>query len=170
MTFLACFHFLWPCGFKIWCLRIRVCECANFFSVYIYVVREAKTEGGRGGGRGGGGGRGYGRGRGGYNRDFNNNESSFGNSGAPTVQGAAEDGDTAKTFESRGYGGPRGGGFRGGRRGGFGNEEVGEGERPRRTNERWSGTGRGWVIFYDSLYLFVIFLSFIICHVFMNLS
>ncbi|KAI9381912.1 hypothetical protein POPTR_014G049300v4 [Populus trichocarpa] len=106
-------------------------------------VREAKTEGGRGGGRGGGGGRGYGRGRGGYNRDFNNNESSFGNSGAPTVQGAAEDGDTAKTFESRGYGGPRGGGFRGGRRGGFGNEEVGEGERPRRTNERWSGTGRG---------------------------
>uniref|UniRef100_A0A6M2F291 Hyaluronan/mRNA-binding protein domain-containing protein n=1 Tax=Populus davidiana TaxID=266767 RepID=A0A6M2F291_9ROSI len=106
-------------------------------------VREAKTEGGRGGGRGGGGGRGYGRGRGGYNRDFNNNESSFGNSGAPAVQGAAEDGDAAKTFESRGYGGPRGGGFRGGRRGGFGNDEVGEGERPRRTNERWSGTGRG---------------------------
>ncbi|KAL3571748.1 hypothetical protein D5086_025652 [Populus alba] len=106
-------------------------------------VREAKTEGGRGGGRGGGGGRGYGRGRGGYNRDFNNNESSFGNSGAPSVQGAAEDGDAAKTFESRGYGGPRSGGFRGGRRGGFGNDEVGEGERPRRTNERWSGTGRG---------------------------
>ncbi|KAG5231107.1 hypothetical protein OIU76_006085 [Salix suchowensis] len=104
-------------------------------------VREAKTEGGRGGGRAGGAGRGYGRGRGGYNRDFNN-ESQYGSSGAPVAQGAGEDGDTAKTFESRGYGGPRGG-FRGGRRGGFGNEEGGEGERPRRPYERWSGTGRG---------------------------
>lgn len=154
--FLSMFSFFVAVWFQNMVSSYPVCECANFFSVYIYVVREAKTEGGRGG-RGGGGGRGYGRGRGGYNRDFNNNESSFGNSGAPTVQGAAEDGDTAKTFESRGYGGPRGGGFRGGRRGGFGNEEVGEGERPRRTNERWSGTGRGWVIFYDSLYLFVVF-------------
>ena len=112
--------------------------------VYISVVREAKTEGGRGG-RAGGAGRGYGRGRGGYNRDFNNNESPYGSSGAPVAQGAGEDGDTAKTFESRGYGGPRSG-FRGGRRGVFGNEEGGEGERPRRTYERWSGTGRGWVI------------------------
>ncbi|CAK7347750.1 unnamed protein product [Dovyalis caffra] len=104
-------------------------------------VREGKNEGGRGGG--GGGGRGYGRGRGGYSRDFSSNESSFGNSGAPAVQGTAEDGDTGKTSERRGYSGPRGGGFRGGRHGGFADGEVGEGERPRRIYERRSGTGRG---------------------------
>ncbi|GFZ02084.1 hyaluronan [Actinidia rufa] len=40
-------------------------------------------------------------------------------------------------------GGPRGGGFRGGRRGGFSNEDVSEGERTRRPFERRSGTGRG---------------------------
>lgn len=110
--------------------------------------REAKNDAGRGGGRGGGGGRGYGRGRGGgagggYRRDFAYDESSFGNSGFPTGQGATEDGESGKTSERRGgyvVGGHRG---RGGRRGGFSNGDVDEGERPRRTFERRSGTGRG---------------------------
>nr|ABK94212.1 unknown [Populus trichocarpa] len=104
-------------------------------------VREAKNEGGRGGR---GGGRGYGRGRGGYNRDFNNIDSSFANTGAPATQGASEDGDAGKSSERRGYGGPRAAsGFRGGRHGGFANGEDGEGERPRRIYERRSGTGHG---------------------------
>ncbi|KAJ6729963.1 HYALURONIC ACID-BINDING PROTEIN 4 [Salix viminalis] len=108
-------------------------------------VREAKNEGGRGGGRGaGGGGRGFVRGRGGYNRDFNNFESSFANTGAPAAQGASEDGDAGKSSERRSSVGPRAaGGFRSGRHGGFANGEDGEGERPRRIHERRSGTGRG---------------------------
>ncbi|KAL4567241.1 hypothetical protein LXL04_022818 [Taraxacum kok-saghyz] len=112
-------------------------------------VRESRTEGGRGGG---GGGRGYGRGRGGsgggYNRDpaNNNNEVSFGNRGFSGGQGGGEDSD-GKSFERRGgggggYGGSRGG-FRGGRGGSFGNGDSEEGERPCRTYERRSGTGRG---------------------------
>ncbi|XP_062175327.1 RGG repeats nuclear RNA binding protein A-like [Alnus glutinosa] len=115
-------------------------------------VREARNEGGRGGGRGGGGGggggRGYGRGRGGggggFNRDSANNENSFSTSGVPAAQGATEEGDSGKAGERRSYGGPRGP-YRGGRRGGFSNGEVGDGdgERPRRAYERRSGTGRG---------------------------
>lgn len=135
-------------------------------------VRESKNEAGRGG-RGGGRGSGYGRGRGGggYNRDAANNENTFSNSGynresVPSGQGAFEDGPPKRRFsggdgdgrpterrgyggdgdgrpsERRGYGGPRGS-YHGGRRGGFGNEEVGDEERPRRTFERRSGTGRG---------------------------
>ncbi|KAK6918662.1 Hyaluronan/mRNA-binding protein [Dillenia turbinata] len=103
-------------------------------------VREARSEGGRGGGHGGG--RGYGRGRGGFNRDFANNENSFNNSGFPASQGPPEEGDSEKSSERRGYGGPRGP-FRGPRRGGFSNGEIGDGERPRRVFERRSGTGRG---------------------------
>ncbi|XP_061968837.1 RGG repeats nuclear RNA binding protein A-like [Populus nigra] len=104
-------------------------------------VREAKNEGVRGGR---GGGRGYGRGRGGYNRDFNNSDSSFANTGAPAAQGTSEDGDAGKSSERRGYGGPRAAsGFHGGRHRGFANGEDGEGERPRRIHERRSGTGRG---------------------------
>jgi len=123
--------------------------CANSF-VSIFVVREAKNEGGRGGR---GGGRGYGRGRGGYNRDFNNIDSSFANTGAPAAQGASEDGDAGKSSERRGYGGPRAAsGFRGGRHGGFANGEDGEGERPRRIHERRSGTGRGWVFLDDHIF------------------
>lgn len=110
-------------------------------------VRESRNEGGHGGRGGGGGGRGYGRGRGGgggYNRDPANNEGSFGNRGYSGGGGEESEG---KSFERRGgYSGPRGGGggFRGGRGGGsFGNGDSEEGERPRRTYERRSGTGRG---------------------------
>ncbi|KAK4592655.1 hypothetical protein RGQ29_016975 [Quercus rubra] len=115
-------------------------------------VREARSEP-RGGGRGGG--RGYGRGRGGgggYNRDSANNEGSFPDSGAPASQGAVEGGDSGRSGERRGYGGPRGpyrsgsgggGGGGGGRRVGFSNGEAGDVERPRRVFERRSGTGRG---------------------------
>lgn len=56
----------------------------------------------------------------------------------------SEDGDGGKQSERHGYGGPRGG-FRGERRGGFNNGEVGEGEQNRRPYERRSGTGRGLV-------------------------
>nr|XP_043619139.1 RGG repeats nuclear RNA binding protein A-like [Erigeron canadensis] len=106
-------------------------------------VKEARNEGGRGGR-----GRGYGRGRGGggYNRDSGSNETSFGNRGFSGDQGAVEESDTGKGYERRvGYGGPRGGGgFRGGRRGGFTNGDVEDGDRPpRRPYERRSGTGRG---------------------------
>ncbi|MBA0610071.1 hypothetical protein Godav_010966 [Gossypium davidsonii] len=105
-------------------------------------VREAKSEGIRGGGRGGrgcGGGRG---GSGGYRRDFANDENSFSNS-AELGQGAPEDGESRRPSERRGgYGGPRP--YRaGGRRGGFSNGEIGDGERPRRVYERSSGTGHG---------------------------
>jgi len=107
-------------------------------------VRESKNETGRGGGRGGG--RGFGRGRGGggggFNRDSVNNENSFGNNnGFSGGYRAPEEGDTGKSTEKRVYSGPRGG-FRGGRRG-VSNEEDADGERPRRTYERRSGTGRG---------------------------
>ncbi|CDP21265.1 unnamed protein product [Coffea canephora] len=106
-------------------------------------VREAKVEAAHGGGRGGG--RGYGRGRGGrgFDRDSANNENVFRNRELSGGQGAPEDADAGKFTERQGgYGGPRGP-FRGGRRGGFSNGEVGDGERPRRAFERRSGTGRG---------------------------
>ncbi|KAJ0729395.1 putative hyaluronan/mRNA-binding protein [Helianthus annuus] len=106
------------------------------FWIYIYVVREARNEGGRGGRGGRGYGRG-GRGSGGYNRDSANNEGSFGNRGIEESDG--------KSSERRGggYGGPHGG-FRGDRRVSFANGDGGEdGERRRRTYECHSGTGRG---------------------------
>ncbi|XP_042065897.1 RGG repeats nuclear RNA binding protein A-like [Salvia splendens] len=102
-------------------------------------VREAKSESARGGR---GGGRGFGRGRGGagggYNREFSSNENSYGNREFSTPQGAPD--QDGKSYERRGgYGAPRGG-----RRGGYSNGEAGEEvERPRRTFERHSGTGRG---------------------------
>ncbi|KAF8032702.1 hypothetical protein BT93_D1583 [Corymbia citriodora subsp. variegata] len=105
-------------------------------------VREARSDTGRGRGRGGG--RGYGRGRGGgrgYDQESGNIEGAAG--GNDVFSGgyrASEEGDSGKPSERRG--GPRGS-FRGGRRGGFNNGEAGEGERPRRTFERRSGTGRG---------------------------
>ncbi|KAK6260942.1 hypothetical protein SCA6_015416 [Theobroma cacao] len=104
-------------------------------------VREATNEGPRGGGRGG---RGFGRGRGGsggYRRDSASDETSFSNSAVSAGQGAPEEGESGKPSERRSYGGPRP--YRGGRRGGFSNGEVGQGERPRRMYERHSGTGRG---------------------------
>lgn len=107
-------------------------------------VRETKNEVGRGGGRGGG--RGYGRGRGGagLNRDSFNNESTLNNNdGFSGGYRPSEEGDTGKSSERRGSGGPRSPYRGGGRRGGFSNGEVGEGERPRRAYERRSGTGRG---------------------------
>ncbi|KAF8380590.1 hypothetical protein HHK36_028078 [Tetracentron sinense] len=106
------------------------------------VVREGKNEAGRGGGRGGGRGYGRGRGGGGFNRDPINNENTFSSNGVSGGYGAAEEGDTGKPLERRGYGGPRGP-FRGGRHGGFSNGEAGDEERPRRVFERRSGTGRG---------------------------
>ncbi|XP_059657645.1 RGG repeats nuclear RNA binding protein A-like [Cornus florida] len=106
-------------------------------------VREARNDaprGGRGGGRGLGRGRGGG---GGFNRDPVSNENTFGSSsGFSGGYRPSEEGDAGRSSEKRGYGGPRGG-FRGGRRGNFGNGEITEGERPRRTYERHSGTGRG---------------------------
>ncbi|GMY29934.1 RGG repeats nuclear RNA binding protein A [Fagus crenata] len=108
-------------------------------------VREGKNEVGRGGGRGGG--RGYGRGRGGggggFTRDSVNNENAIGNNnGFSGGYRPTEEGDAGRQTERRGSGGPRGP-FRGGRRGGFNNGDAAEGERPRRTYERHSGTGRG---------------------------
>ncbi|KAK6157930.1 hypothetical protein DH2020_005244 [Rehmannia glutinosa] len=74
------------------------------------------------------------------------NENAFGNSNGFSggYNRPSEDGDAGKApSERRPYSGPRGGGgFRGGRRG-YNNEETGEGERPRRTFDRRSGTGRG---------------------------
>lgn len=104
-------------------------------------MREARNEASRGGR---GGGREYGRGRGGsgFNRDFSSDENSFIATGGPAGQGALVEGEAGKPLERRGYGGPRGS-FRGGRRGGFSNGEVGEEVRPRRAFERRSGTGRG---------------------------
>ncbi|GMI74098.1 HYALURONAN/mRNA BINDING FAMILY PROTEIN [Hibiscus trionum] len=105
-------------------------------------VRESRIEGARGGGRAG---RGYGRERsfsGGYKRDFGNDENSFSSSAELPGQGAPEYGESRKPSERRGgYGGPRP--YRGGRRGGFSDGEVADGERPRRLYERRSGTGRG---------------------------
>ncbi|XP_051146229.1 RGG repeats nuclear RNA binding protein A-like [Andrographis paniculata] len=109
-------------------------------------VREARSEPARGGRGSGIGGRGYGRGRGGGSfRDSANNENSYGDREIPIVQGSTDEADGRRPYERRGgYGGPRGS-FRGGRRGGFSNGEGGEGEqdRPRRTFDRRSGTGRG---------------------------
>ncbi|KNA14343.1 hypothetical protein SOVF_108270 isoform B [Spinacia oleracea] len=102
-------------------------------------VREAKNETQRGGSRGGG--RGGGRGRGGYtNRDYPSNENAFNNTGVTGGQG--DEGEGGR--DRRSFGGPRAP-YRGGRRGGFNNEEGRDGERPRRTFERRSGTGRGEV-------------------------
>lgn len=110
--------------------------------LYIQSVREAKFDSARGGrGRG----RGYARGAGpGPNRDFANNENSYGNKEVFAAQGAPDEVD-GRSSERRGggYGGPRGA-FRGGRRGGFSNGDAGEGDR-RRPLERRSGTGRGYV-------------------------
>ncbi|KAH0914939.1 hypothetical protein HID58_029385 [Brassica napus] len=95
-------------------------------------VREARSDAPRGGGRGGGGDRGSSRGRGGYNRDFRGGDGNSGGYNKPSEEG----GISKPFYEKRSvYGGaPRGGGRRG---------EAGEGERPRRTYERRSGTGRG---------------------------
>ncbi|KAH0894607.1 hypothetical protein HID58_057036 [Brassica napus] len=89
-------------------------------------VREAKIDAPRGGGSGGGDG-GFSRGRGGYKRDFRGGD---GNS-----KPSEEAGVSKPLYEKRSvYGSARRGG---GRRG-----EAGDGERPRRTFERHSGTGR----------------------------
>ncbi|KAL0679015.1 hypothetical protein Bca4012_006996 [Brassica carinata] len=89
-------------------------------------VREARSDAPRGGGHGGGDG-GFSRGRGGYNRDFRGGD---GNS-----KPSEEAGVSKPLYEKRSvYGGARRGG---GRRG-----EAGDGERPRRTFEGHSGTGR----------------------------
>ncbi|XP_047949432.1 RNA-binding protein FUS-like [Salvia hispanica] len=102
-------------------------------------VREAKAESARGGR---GGGRGFGRGRGGHNREGASNGNSYGNREFSAPQGAPD--KDGNSYERRGgYGAPRGS-FRGGRRGGYTNGEAGEEvERPRRTFDRRSGTGRG---------------------------
>ncbi|XP_022845952.1 RGG repeats nuclear RNA binding protein A-like [Olea europaea var. sylvestris] len=102
---------------------------------------QAVREVGNGGPRGGG--RGAGRGRG-FNRE-SMDENTFGNNnGYSGRHRVSEEGDDGKPSERRSYGGPRGGGgFRGGRRGGFSNGDTAEGERPRRAFERRSGTGRG---------------------------
>ncbi|KAL8064648.1 hypothetical protein ABFX02_01G104900 [Erythranthe guttata] len=105
-------------------------------------VRESRNEGQRGG-RGGARGRG---GRG-FGRDSVENVNKFenGNGYSGGYNRRTEDGDAGKApSERRQYGGPRGGGgggaaFRGGDR----NGESEEGDRPRRTFERRSGTGRG---------------------------
>lgn len=104
-------------------------------------VRESRNEGQRGG-RGGGRGRG---GRG-FSRDLADNGNAFGSTrGFSNGYRPSEDGDGRKApSEKRPYGGPRGGGgFRGGRRGGFSDGETPEDERPRRMFDRRSGTGRG---------------------------
>lgn len=109
---------------------------------FVCVVRESKNahSGGRGGG---GGGRGYsrgGRGGGGFNRDYRNNDApqnENGYSGGGGGYRPSEDADGARRVTT--VGGFRG---RGGRRG-FSNGESGDVERPRRTHERRSGTGRG---------------------------
>uniref|UniRef100_A0A803LIG2 Hyaluronan/mRNA-binding protein domain-containing protein n=1 Tax=Chenopodium quinoa TaxID=63459 RepID=A0A803LIG2_CHEQI len=69
--------------------------------------------------------------------DYSSNENAFNNTG---VIGQGDRGEEGR--ERRPFGGPRGP-FRGGRRGGFNNEEGRDGDRPRRTYERRSGTGRG---------------------------
>ncbi|KAJ6803099.1 RGG repeats nuclear RNA binding protein A-like [Iris pallida] len=126
-------------------------------------VREAKSNAGapRGGGAGRGG---PGRGRGGrggapfQDRDSGNGNANgyavnyssgggFGGGGAGGEEGGRpSDGDRAP------YGGPRQP-FRGGpRRGGYGNtngDAGGDPERPRRTYERRSGTGRGYEVKRD---------------------
>ncbi|XP_072978021.1 RGG repeats nuclear RNA binding protein A-like [Typha angustifolia] len=98
--------------------------------------------------RGGSGRGGLGRGRGGrgQGRDFGNgNVNGFagGNGGGAGGGTGGEDGDMNRTQDrERGPRQP----YRGGRRGGYGNDEAGaDSERPpRRTYERRSGTGRGY--------------------------
>lgn len=109
-------------------------------------MRDSKTESGRGGGRGSRG-RGFGRGGGGrgYDRDSRNTDTFGGNNGFSGGDRPFEEGG-GKPSERRSYGAPRGS-FRGGHRGGFGDGESGDGERPRRLFERRSGTGRGFVLF-----------------------
>ncbi|KAH6813083.1 hypothetical protein C2S51_022101 [Perilla frutescens var. frutescens] len=107
-------------------------------------VKDSKSEFARGG-RGGGRGRGRGSGGGGSYRDSSQNNNSYGNRELSAGQGASDEADAGKSYERRdGYGGPRGS-FRGSRRGGFSNGEMGEGdrERPRRPLDRRSGTGHG---------------------------
>ncbi|KAM7494042.1 hypothetical protein LguiB_028651 [Lonicera macranthoides] len=109
-------------------------------------VREGKTDGPRGGGRFGGRGTGRGRGGGrGFNRDSDNNETTFGGNNGYSGRYRPEDGGDAEKFSERrgGYSGPPRGGYRGGRRGGYSNGNAADGERPRRVFERRSGTGRG---------------------------
>lgn len=115
-------------------------KCGLVF-FFMNLVRESRNapSGGRGGGAGGRGGFSRGRG-GGFNRDSRNdapgNENGFSGGYRPS-----EDADGARRGGS--VGGYRVGGSRGGRRGGFANGESGDVERPRRTYERRSGTGRG---------------------------
>ncbi|KZV45083.1 hypothetical protein F511_29404 [Dorcoceras hygrometricum] len=110
------------------------------------VVREAKTENSRGGSNVRG--RGYGRGRGagsGFNRDSTNTSNSPGSKAVPGAHGATDEADSRGSSGRRsGYGGPRVP-FRGGRGGGSSNggDDEGERDRPRRTFDRHSGTGRG---------------------------
>lgn len=106
------------------------------------VVREAKTEFGRGGGRGGGRGYNRGRGGGGFNREASNNENFSRSREFSSGIAAPEYVEGGRPSERRGgYGGPRP--FRGGRQGDSSNGEMPEGDRPRRIFERRSGTGRG---------------------------
>ncbi|KAL0650590.1 hypothetical protein Bca4012_093281 [Brassica carinata] len=95
-------------------------------------VREARNDAPRGGGRGGGD---RGSSRGGYNRDFRGGDGNSGGYNKPSEEGG---GGSKPFYEKRSVPGVYGGAPRGGRRG-----EAGEGERPRRTYERRSGTGRG---------------------------
>lgn len=112
----------------------------------------APTRGGFPGGIGGGRG-GLGRGRGGrgggpgQGRDYENGNLNGLSGGYGGAGGGGEDGDKGRPLDrERGpYGGPRPP-FRGGRRGGYGNEEAGgdSDQPPRRVYERRSGTGRGY--------------------------
>ncbi|KAL1213979.1 RGG repeats nuclear RNA binding protein B [Cardamine amara subsp. amara] len=109
-------------------------------------VRESKNA--SSGGRGGGG-RGYSRGGGGgggrgFNRDYRNNDAPGNENGYSGGGGGgyrpSEDADGARRGTVvGGFRGGRGGGRRGFPNGG----ESGDVERPRRTYERRSGTGRG---------------------------
>ncbi|KAF2538091.1 hypothetical protein F2Q68_00023014 [Brassica cretica] len=96
-------------------------------------VREAMSDAPRGGGSGGGDG---GFSRGGYNRDFRGGDGNSKPSEEAGVSKPSEEAGVSKPlYEKRSvYGSARRGG---GRRG-----EAGDGERPRRTFERHSGTGR----------------------------
>ena len=110
-------------------------------------MREARNDAPRGGGRGGGD---RGSSRGGYNRDFRGGDGNSGGYNKPSEEGG---GGSKPFYEKRSVPGVYGGAPRGGRRG-----EAGEGERPRRTYERRSGTGRGSVC-----------LTLILSHIIINL-
>ncbi|KAE8720882.1 GTP-binding protein YPTM2-like [Hibiscus syriacus] len=98
-------------------------------------LRDSRTEGSRG----------YRQARGvsgGYRRDFGNDENSFSSSSELAGQGVPDYGESRKLSERRGgYGGPRP--YRGGRHGCSGDEEVGDGEQPRRNELKREGSGRG---------------------------